>query len=231
MTAKHRQRPAWVAAIACAWLGFALVGSATAGFDLATPVGLSPGQTFRFVFATAAFTDATNTDIAYYNAFVNTDANGATYNGSVVAWKAIASTQTQNAFTNVGAASAPVYLTSGARVANDTTLTGLWSGSLLHAINWTISGPYTYVGLVWTGTASNGDTAAGLGTATPTVGSVFQSNSGWIDGFEGPPASSRLGGLFGISEILTVPVPEPSSLVTAGIGVVLGLVVAGSRRR
>jgi hypothetical protein len=70
--------------------------------SLATPAGLAPGAQFRFLFLTSGTQAATSTDIADYNTFVNSQASGATYEGSVVSWKAVGSTATVNARDNVG---------------------------------------------------------------------------------------------------------------------------------
>jgi len=43
--------------------------------DSLIPTGLVDGDTFRLVFLTSTTTDATSTDIADYNTFVNTAAN------------------------------------------------------------------------------------------------------------------------------------------------------------
>ena len=47
---------------------------ARADLIIATPSGLNPGNQFRIVFLTVATTEATSSDIAYYNTFVNNDA-------------------------------------------------------------------------------------------------------------------------------------------------------------
>lgn len=73
-------------------LAFGVTGPAEAGIVLATPSGLAPGDQFRFVFITDGTTTATSSSIATYNNFVNTQAGGATYAGSVVTWEAIGST-------------------------------------------------------------------------------------------------------------------------------------------
>ena len=118
------------------WLGLGGGGRAEAGPVLLTPAGLSPGESFRFVFVTDGTRDATSTNIADYNGFVNTQAGGATYNGSVVTWAAIASTPTVNAIDNVGPSLAPVYLSDGTIVATSTTTAsgGLWDGDLIRLI-------------------------------------------------------------------------------------------------
>jgi len=51
--------------------------------DIPIPTGLVPGDQFQLVFVTSNTTTAVSTDINYYNAFVNSDAN--TVAGSLVA--------------------------------------------------------------------------------------------------------------------------------------------------
>ena len=72
-----------------------------------------------------------SSNIADYNNFVNAQAGGATFDGSVVAWNAIGSTSSVNAIDNIGQSAAPVYLADGTLITSSTTSTGLWSGSLL----------------------------------------------------------------------------------------------------
>ncbi len=63
-------------ATALIWIGGGARGEADTA--LSTPAGLTPGESFRFVLVTDGTTDATSSDIAYYNSFVNTQAGGAT---------------------------------------------------------------------------------------------------------------------------------------------------------
>ena len=77
---------------------------------------------------------ATSSNIADYNNFVNAQAGGATYNGQVVTWVAIASTPTVNAIDNVGQTPALYTWPDGTQVTTSTTTSGLWSGTLLHPI-------------------------------------------------------------------------------------------------
>ena len=121
--------------LAVLWLVSGLVGSAEAGVILQTPAGLDPGDHFRFVFVTDGIRDATSTNIADYDSFVNTQAGGATYDGVVVNWLAIGSTDSVNAIDHVGQASTPVYLSDGTLVTTSTTTAGPWSGALVHQIN------------------------------------------------------------------------------------------------
>ena len=150
-------------AVAFLWIGFSDVGRAEAGaIALSTPAGLSFGETFRFVFITDATTVASSSNIAVYNSFVDAQAGGATYDGSVVNWVAIGSTRSVSAINNVGQTPTPVYLADGTLVTTSTTSTGLWSGSLLNPINEDLSGMGVNTGStgLWTGTNTNGSASA-----------------------------------------------------------------------
>ena len=82
-----------------------------------------------------------STNIADYNSFVNTQAGGATYNGSVVSWDAIGSTPTVNAIDNIGQQPiAGVYLANGTLSHHRPTTTGPLVRYLLAPINQDLSG-------------------------------------------------------------------------------------------
>jgi len=226
------------------------VGLAQAG-ALVTPTGLVTGDHFRVIFVTPGTTDATSADIATYDAFVTAQASGATYNGVLVNWRAVGSTSTVNAIDHIGtAAISGVYLNDGTtKVASsaDNATDGLWSsfGGLLAQPTKDLSGQ-SYSGVfVWTGTN-------GIGTVYNTVrggnfglGSTSNGNGyfpevrtevgivpgttshNWVEagGITGVHPTTNTYQMYGISEVLTV-VPEPSSLLCSGMGI---LVVALGR--
>jgi hypothetical protein len=210
---------------------------AEASLALLTPGGLSPGEHFRFAFVTDGTTTALSSNIASYDSYVNNQAGGATYNGVGVSWLAIGSTATVNAIDHVGISTDPVFLVDGTKVAASTDTAGLWSGSLLHALNEYISGaPVSLNFLAWTGTTPGGtaDTLQPLGSNQGVrFGVIGSVDSDWVD--RNPSFADTQGRLYGISADLVVPgvsaVPEPSSLWIAGIAISGGLAYGWSRRR
>jgi hypothetical protein len=220
--------------VAMLWLGFGFAGRGVAGIILQTPAGLNPGDQFRFVFVTDGIRDATSTNIADYDSFVNVDAGGATYNGVVVNWLAIGSTDSVDAIDHVGQATAPVYLSDGTLVTTDTTPSGLWSGSLVHQINLDLAGnivpTFTFV---WTGTNPTGTGFGGpLGSPpTPQVGATTDTGGAWVSSGRSQIGDPR--NFYGISSVLTVAqsVPEPSTLTMLGIPLGVGLAIYWAHHR
>ncbi len=216
-------------------LAFGVTGPAEAGIVLATPSGLAPGDQFRFVFITDGTTTATSSSIATYNNFVNTQAGGATYAGSVVTWEAIGSTVSESAINNVGQTATPVYLADGTLVTTSTTSSGLWSGSILNPIDEDLSGKGVSSGStgVWTGTNTNGSASANhlddfFGV---TIGASTTTDGTWInDGVWPADYTSGVFHMYGISQVLVASVPEPSTLIMAVTALFAGSSIAWSRR-
>jgi PEP-CTERM motif len=242
----HRRRTlngktAWLAlAAAMLWIGLGAGGRVEAGgIVLNTPAGLSPGDSFRFAFVTDGTTGATSTNIADYNNFVNAQAGGATYNGSVVTWDAIATTSSVNAIDNIGQSPiSGVYLANGTLVTTSTTISGLWNPLLSPLINQDLSGvtfPSSGTIIVWTGTTPDGTTVNfWLGSNEVIYGVIGDTAGGaWVDAnVSSAPATPFQ--MYGISQVLIVPnatVPEPSTLLIAGTAISAGFAFGWSRRR
>jgi len=225
-----RQTVRFALATAMLWIGFGLVGRAEAGgIALSTPAGLTPGDTFRLVFITDDFMSGSSSNIADYNNFVNSEAGGATYNGSIISWVAIGSTSSVNAINNVGQSASPVYLADGTLVTSSTTGTGLWSGSLQNPIDEDLSGSLHKFLAVLTGTTTSGVASSDpLGNfSSITIGDSGETNKDWVQGVAIPSFLSER--MYGISQVLTV-VPEPSSFVLAGTAII-GISIFGSSRK
>ena len=212
---------------------FGSLSTAHAGTVLATPAGLNPGDQFRFLFLTSGTQAATSTDIGDYNTFVNSQASGATYQGSVVSWNVVGSTATVNARDNVGGfgTNVPVYLTNGTLLAGDLTTSssnkGLWSGTLFTAPTIGIDGNSVTSSFAYTGSQPNGTGVTSpsgrqLGSEIVQYGTPTVSTSGVFFSNTSLPGTFALN-FYGVSSELTVPngVPE---IDPAGMGSVLALV-------
>jgi hypothetical protein len=196
------------------WFGMPVQG----GMILTTPAGLQPGDSFRFVFLTPGSTQPFSSDIATYNSFVNTQAAGATYNGSVVGWSVIGSTFAVNAINNIGQTQTPVYLADGTLITTSTTSSGLWSGSILNPINQDLSGTVSSNLAVYTGTTATGQHSSNpLDSFSITIGNSGKTNSTWVQGVAFPDLIPLR--MYGISQVLTA-VPEPSSLLLLGTAII-----------
>jgi hypothetical protein len=199
---------------------------------LATPAGLAPGAQFRFLFLTSGTQAATSTDIADYNTFVNSQASGATYEGSVVSWKAVGSTATVNARDNVGGfgGNVPVYLTNGTLLAGDLTTStsnkGLWSGLLFTTPTIGIDGNGVTTTFAFTGSNADGTglTDRQLGASFVQYGdpTVNFGTFGRYFSLNAMPKDFAVN-FYGVSSELTVPNAVPE-IDPAGMGSVLALV-------
>ena len=205
---------------------------------IATPPGLTPGDTFRIVFVTDATTDAQSSDINYYNTFVNNDATAeagggsVTYNGIPLVFSAIASTSSVDAITNIGQTGSPVFLAGGNRIADSDTssLSGLWSGALITPLNTDLLSRLQG-NVVWTGTDpdGHGDVSYPLGSPAGLTGNDVQSGTEWTD--YAPRSNTDTYAIYAISNTLTVTTPEPASIVLCLSAAACGAVIACGRRR
>lgn len=210
------------------WIGLGVKTTAKADIMINTPPGLVAGDAFRIAFVTGQATNATSTEISYYNNFVNDDAiieagggvNVVTYDGTTITFAAIASTASTNAVTNIGEYGVPVYLSNGTLVTPSDTSTGLWSGTLTNELDTDLTGG-TEGTDVWTGTAPSGGDAnfgSALGSSEVVYGESYTTTS-WIAANFANRATYYH--MYGISQVLTVPaatVPEPSSICLAMLG-------------
>ena len=115
----------FAAVTAILWFAFGVGGPAEAGSILTTRWGSAPENNSVSSSSPRERADGSNTGIGLYNNFVNTQAGGATYNGSTIQWTAIASTEATSAINNIlGTQQAPVYLPDGTEVTCPLTPSG-----------------------------------------------------------------------------------------------------------
>jgi hypothetical protein len=213
-------------------IGILAVISHIAPASLVTiPDGLAPGDSYRLVFVTGGLHDASSALITDYNSFVTSQANSAASLASLnITWSVLGSTPSVDALTNTNTDPAldgvPIYNLNGQLVASGNA--DLWDGSLANAINVDQNGN-TLAGVVFTGTGING-----LGLPSRQFGAIGYrvqtgnsglTNSGWttIDWF-GTLAQLHF---YGISDVMTVPTPEPATLLLLALG---GLALTNAKR-
>jgi hypothetical protein len=138
-------------------------------------------------------------------------------------------TASTNAFTNTitpaSITGVPIFLVDGTKVAND--YADLWDGSLAAPINITEldSLPPLTGGIakVWTGSSRAGtNDGRPMGITIPRSGLWNATNGNWIR--QEAELSSNQYPLYAISEVITVPVSEPSTIFCFGL-LAFGLVI------
>ncbi len=217
---------------------FFVAPSAASAALITVPSGLNVGDTYRLVFVTSGQRDASSSNIADYNSFVQ-DAADAVPELAILAadWTAIGSTASVDARDNTGtnptlSPGAPIFDLSGHIVADNNA--DLWDGGIDWPIRLSENGfpflPTTTE--VWTGSINTGSAQTSilaLGGSGPIFGRGT-TDSDWI--MAGTDSPTVLHHMYAVSSLLTV-VPEPSSfllLCLAGIGV-LGVNGVQARRR
>ena len=216
--------------IAC----FAVLGhSVSAG--IIHPSSLAAGAKYRFAFVTSTTRDATSSDIADYDAFVNDAIDAADPSGlGAIDWRAWGSTATVDAIDHLqdptggwNASSVPIFLiNTDSPIAID--FADLTDGVLGDSIFLDEFGTRTTSTFVATGTDFQGRRSVPLGSGpTVTVGIPSFFNV-WTDIGAFPADSSYP--LYGFSDVITKPaapaVPEPSSMLLA----ILGMSALGAYR-
>ena len=187
------------------------------------PEGLTPGQSYHWMFITRGTIDSNSADIAVYNAFVDAEA-ALNPDLAGLSWRAIASTEAVDARLNAPV-NGPVYLLDGARFTDD--FLDMWDGSNIpfNAIPEIdqfgvvrAQDPFPWV---WTGTDNDG-TAFGLGLggqADNWAGRYTSVFPAWlIEIHIGDNTQLPLYALSNPLKAQAVPsAPEPSTLTLVGI--------------
>jgi hypothetical protein len=241
----HKVRTLSLATVALCY-GLGLDTRSKADFLINTPPGLKAGDHFRIVFVTDGTTLATSTSISTYNTFVANDATSqagggnVVYDGTTLSFRAIGSTESTSAITNIGETGASVYLANGTEVATSDDSNGWWKNApfrLIHVIDHDLLGTITSQLHINTGTNGSGTTFVGFALGdTPFMQQGFTTHTdiGWIDANTGETAIATTP-MFGISQELTVPqvssVPEPSTLWMAGVGMLASIAYGKSVKR
>ena len=208
---------------------------------LATPSGVAPGGTFRFIAVTSVKTDAGGwNDFSNWDNFVNYDVGnnlgGATYNGQfVTGWAALVSVGSTGARDHIGGfgESTPFYKVDGTLVAstNTTASGGLWTSNHSSAIDRTVANG-SIDSNVWTNTNHNGTSDGGSWDyySNTAVGNSGYLGYGWaIDTINN--VGSKNNYVYMVSPTLTAPVPEPSAYAMAFAGLACGGYSLLRRRR
>jgi hypothetical protein len=130
-----------------------------------------------------------------------------------------------------------VYLSNGTEVAASDGTTGLWSGTLMHAIDTDLNTNQSGL-FVWSGTSTTGQqlfVPLGSPTGFSQYGATGESDGRWID--VGVSVGTGIqDSLYGISQALIVPgltstTPEPSTAIVAAFGAVAFSAYGWSRHR
>ncbi len=168
------------------------------------PFGLDAGDEYHLAFVTAEITAATESDIAYYDSFVQAAADKSDLTAGVT-WHAIASTSDVDARDNAFV-EAPVYRVDGVLIA--TGFDDIWDGSLLAPISVDQFGDASgnaFDDSVWTGSDWDGTELSddiGLGTGEDGIIGQTVDHQEWMAG--GVREWYLEYRMYGLSEMLTV---------------------------
>jgi hypothetical protein len=201
---------------------------------------LDEGAKYRVLFVTSTKRNATSHEISDYNTFVNDVAQtGSVTSGLGLTWRAIASTDGDNAQDNTGIENddddaVTMFNTLG----NVIALSGrdLWDGVGVIFNRWD-QDSNAVSGLVWTGTSINGvsilnRTMGGSGYSRYGVATaVYGAGQSWMSASSAP--SSTHGYFYGVSAVSTKPlsnVPAPGTVILLSLGLA-GLLFARYRKQ
>lgn len=198
---------------------------------ITTPSGLSAGDTYRLAFVTSFETDATSSDINYYNDFVTFVASTSSALAALgTTWTAMAAAGDTNERVNTGTdgpGGSPVYLLDGATKIADNNA-DLWDDTLDAAISRNQNNDVFLV-RVWTGFGPPLHRLGG--PEDPTVGFSGASDHRWGEDLELFRFDEY--SVYALSGILTVQaaeqVSEPGGLIILCFGLA-GLGYARRRR-
>ena len=195
---------------------------------ITTPTDLNPGDQYRLAFVTSGSRDATSSNIADYDAFVQSAADAVPeLNALAITWRVVGSTSTVDARTHtstnpaIDGVGVPIYLLDGSRVRDD--YADLWNTSVRRDLTneffcirendptFSCVSAFTH-----TGTFNDGSAEAGLVLGDVSgfdMGGLADANfGGWIR-----QGSSTLGQnrhFYALSDTLTVSEPSTAHALT-----------------
>ncbi len=197
------------------------------------PAGLNEGDEFRLIFMTSQKRDATSTDIADYDTFVQNSAGGVGAHEAIKPYasrfKVVGSTRALGARfhtgtnpNNTGHKNVPIYWLNGQRVAANNA--GFWSSTWEH---WAMADRRNEAGNQgdgdqhWSGTTPSGwPSAAGfaLGEDTPTRGQ-FRVLEASMFPMSGGPTSPKAQhhSLYAISPVFKKAITPPTGVITVPV--------------
>ena len=184
------------------------------------PSGVADGGKFRLLFITSTTRDATATDIATYNTFVQTAAkagHSAISDSCGNLFKVVGSTATVHARDNAGLTGTgfPMYWMGGAKVADDYAdfLDGGWDSLARRNEHGASTNTLTFA------TGSNDDGTALSGDELGASGNVGASTFLFDGGLFGPPAlSTNSLSFLALSPVFRVGTPTPVLVSLARVG-------------
>ena len=198
------------------------VAASVANAAIVVPPSLNPGDKYHLAFVSSTSRNALSSDIADYNAFVQSAADAAGFGITEgVTWYVLASTSAVDARDNavVGAAT-PVYLLNGTTKVAD-GFADFWDGSLDNVLNLKEDGVTSYGGgtRVFTGSDEIGGAKSSfgewLGNGGNTAAGDPTSITRYMDA-SGTPSGSAVLPFYALSQELTV-APEPGTMGLLGL--------------
>ncbi len=210
--------------LALAGLVWAAVQTASAEI-IVQPEGLEIGDQYRLVFVTSTTTTATDTTAEYYNTFVQNVANSVPELAALgVTWKVLGNLNGIDPKTNTGTGGLeviPTYRLDGTVFA--TSYPDLWDAPsvpvLYNELGQQVINSPQEVGRVWTGMGEalsvpswNAGGYIGNGGAGGSTGAGRPDNAWYTYGWYGL-ANTQSQHLYAMSDVITVPIPEPASVL------------------